>query len=111
MEKEFDIVKILRGLRDLKIISKKNMDPITKLEIYNAKKNVIDIDLPSDIAENHYSNSSSDENRQDLDPTHQISDFGSQTYQNHQSNHSQLNLVNNISILDQIQHSSQGLNN
>ena len=40
------MVKILTSLRNLKILSKKNMDPLVKVEIYNSEKNAIDLDSP-----------------------------------------------------------------
>jgi len=46
MEKEFDIVKIIKGLRNLKILTKKKFlkDKKLKIEVANVGDNVIEID-------------------------------------------------------------------
>ena len=46
MEKEFDIVKIIKGLRNLKILTKKKFlkDKKLKIEVENVGDNVIEID-------------------------------------------------------------------
>ena len=49
VEKEMDIVKLLRGLRNLKIFSKMiGLEEHTKFAIKNSNKNVIDLDNNSD---------------------------------------------------------------
>jgi hypothetical protein len=46
LEKEFDVIKILNTLRNLKIQMKNEIKPATRVEIYNSGKNVIDLDSP-----------------------------------------------------------------
>ena len=46
IEKEFDLVKILTTLRNLKILSKKQLSPETLLEMKTHSKNAIDLDSP-----------------------------------------------------------------
>ena len=60
IEKEFDIVKIIKGLRDIKIITKEVlMDKVTKVKVQNDGNNVINID--SEGADPDESVSNSDE--------------------------------------------------
>ena len=44
MEKEFNIIKILKNLRNLKISQKMSIDAKTKLIVFLSDKNAIDID-------------------------------------------------------------------
>jgi hypothetical protein len=48
LEKEFDIVKILKSLRNMKIYFKTKINPIDKVQIYNSHKNSIELDSPID---------------------------------------------------------------
>ena len=48
LEKEMDMVKIIRSLRNLKVFIKDRvMDEKTKLDIYHSAKNIINIDSSS----------------------------------------------------------------
>ena len=62
MEKEFDVVKIIRSVRNVKtFVSSSLMNLQDKVSVDNGHKNVIDIDA---IHEETMSSSNSDENQQ-----------------------------------------------
>ena len=69
MEKEFDVVKLIRSVRNVKAyVTKVLMDDKHKIAVQNGLKTVIDID---DIREETPSDSDSDaEAQQALDETH-----------------------------------------
>ena len=48
IEKEFDIVKILTSIRNMKIMMKKDMDQVQRYKIFNSSKNAIELDYEVD---------------------------------------------------------------
>ena len=58
IDREFDIVKIIKNLRNIRIYMRQNhFDPKTKILIANQRKNLIDIDSPSSSDTSEKSNS------------------------------------------------------
>ena len=65
MEKEFDVVKIIKSLRNIKIFLKnEKLDKETKILLQNQKGNVIDIDSPPSSSESDINSDYSKEHKE-----------------------------------------------